>query len=863
MTKRLTKIVALVLALVMCTAVLTACPDEPVLSNKSTYNTTTGVMPSNWNEFTYSDNNDTQILSYISSSLFDYDYKFLNGEKYDANGNVIKENIVSGAFTTNYSAATKLEDVTASVDAKWGYTEEQKEKGGYAWKITLRNDLKWNDGTPITAADFEYSMKEILNPDFMNFRANTYYDTLMVKNAKTYFYSKAPLYSPIVPPYGEGEEPDYSFDMENNEVYLSTTREDMTFASYSLAWLVDYWGDPAGFAALEAVDDAANEFGFLLITDETLPLVEELMRYALQPFGIDWDKLDEETKPYYLMEMYYYVSGTGEHMDWENVGCYAIPEENAVVLCLDVQYDFLNEDGSLTVWAPYYMSSLPLVKKDLYESCKVEPAEGATLWTSTYCSDLATTASWGPYTLTEFVDGSHHRLAKNMNWFGWEMDQYKGQYKIDEIYTRKVEEFNTRWMGFLAGEYDDGALDTENVDEYADSKYVRYAPATGTFGMQLYSNLTVLKASENNNGILAIDEFRQAFNLALDRSDIISQIWPGSSTPCFGLVSVAYYYDVENAATLADGGSYRNNPIAKAGILRAYGYTEAADGTWSINDVEGLSLDEAYETLTGYNPELAKVRLQEAIDILLADPEHYGYDATKDITIVFGSSLDNDKQRFRCDYLQAVLNTLTEGTALEGKIKLVFDASAGAKWADAFRSGKTQIGFGYGFSGNAFNPFDIVGAFVNPDDSLNYHTYWDTSDIDMTLEMPAGDYEAAGETVTMSIQNWYYCLNGLAESEDQDCTYNWGAGAAPTDVRLMILSALEEITIKKSLSVMLVSDAGGSLLGAKFAYISDEYNTFMGFGGLRYMEVKYNDAEWANYVSQNNGDLSAEYKKSE
>ena len=66
-----------------------------------------------------------------------------------------------------------------------------------------------------------------------------------------------------------------------------------------------------------------------------------------------------------------------------------------------------------------------------------------------------------------------------------------------------------------------------------------------------------------------------------------------------------------------------------------------------------------------------------------------------------------------------------------------------------------------------------------------------------------------------------------------------------------------------SLYVMLISDAGGSLLGAKFAYISDEYNTFMGFGGLRYMEVKYNDAEWADYVSQNNGDLSAEYKKSE
>ncbi|MBR7185020.1 MAG: hypothetical protein IKD37_05355, partial [Clostridia bacterium] len=42
------------------------------------YNTTTSVMPSNWNEFTYADNNDTQIMSYIGSSFFEYDYKFEN-----------------------------------------------------------------------------------------------------------------------------------------------------------------------------------------------------------------------------------------------------------------------------------------------------------------------------------------------------------------------------------------------------------------------------------------------------------------------------------------------------------------------------------------------------------------------------------------------------------------------------------------------------------------------------------------------------------------------------------------------------------------------------------------------------------------
>ena len=104
---------------------------------------------------------------------------------------------------------------------------------------------------------------------------------------------------------------------------------------------------------------------------------------------------------------------------------------------------------------------------------------------------------------------------------------------------------------------------------------------------------------------------------------------------------------------------------------------------------------------------------------------------------------------------------------------------------------------------------------------------------------------------------------GLATEKEQAKKYNWDAGFAPAEARLTILSALEELTIKESRSVMLIADSGGSFLGAKFSYFSTEENVFMGFGGIRYMEVNYTDAEWAEYVAQNNNDLSAEYKKSE
>ena len=868
MNKKFRSILMMALCLVLVAVMAIGCAPKapevvPATFKQAEYNTTTQTMPSNWNELTYADNNDVQIMSYIGSSFFDYDYKFENDQKYNADGSINKAGIVAGAYTTNYSAATKLEDVTSLVDAKWGYTADQKKEGGYAWKITLRDDLKWDDGTPIKAADFVYSMQQQLDPKFMNFRANTYYDTLRIKNAKEYFFSGAPIYAPVVPAYDEN--PDYSFDINGTEVYLNTTTTSMTLAAYSLDQLInDYVGSKEAKAALKAIAEAANEYGYTLITEENKKVAMELVGYAIAPFGLDWSTMDDATKEEIFKETLFYVSGYGDEVAWDTVGMYSIDSENAIVVCLDTAFALTNKDGSLSYLAAYYMSSLPLVHKEKYEACKIAPANGATLWTSNYNSSLKTTASWGPYKLVEFEAGSHYKLVKNENWYGWNMEQYKNQYNITAINCRKVDEWSTVWMGFLNGTYDDATLDTDNVAEYMDSKYVYYSSnSTGTFGMQLYSNLNVLKNSGNNNGILAIPEFRQAFNLALNRSDIVEKIWPGTAIPCFGLINVAYYYDIENAPTLADGGQYRNTKQAKEGILRAYGFTQGADGKWSSGELKNLELDEAYESLTGYNPTLAKEKMAAAIAELTANAETYGYDSSKNITLVYGSSVDNDKQRHRATYLQDVLDDLTKGTALEDKIDVVFDASAGDKWAEAFRSGKTQIGFGYGFSGNPFNPFDVVGSFVNPDDDLNYHMYWDTSAIDMTLTMPAGDYEGAGQTITMSVQNWYYCLNGLAASEKQAKTYNWGAGFAPVEARLTILSALEEITIKESRSVMLIAESGGSFLGAKFSYISDVENVFMGFGGIRYMEVNYTDAEWTEYVKANNNDLTEEYKKSE
>ena len=816
--------------------------DTPI--KEADYNTSTSDLPSNWNELNYTDTNATQIMGYIASSFFEYDFKFVNDQKFLADGQINKDGIIPGGYTTNYSAAKKLEDVTAMVDAKWGYTIDQKRKGGYAWKITLRDDLRWDDGTPITAADFVWSMKQLLDPDFMHYRADTYINTVQIKNSRAYFFQNTDGtyetigslgYSSLADALATGEtlyiniwnmwETEGYVDVNGNECpeYVSIT--DMTV-----------WDTPDAWTSGTAFDAVWGEY-----------IYQHYSSY-LEP-GTGYDAC-------------IYVENTNRDVEWENVGIYSIDDENAIVICLDSPYYFLNDDGSLSYRSAYYMSGLPLVHREKYESSKVAPKNRGDLWTTTYCTSVETTASWGPYTLVAFDGSSHYRLEKNEFWFGWNMPEYKNQYNVNAINCYYVPYWEIAWDMFISGDLDDTTIANTIYSDYSDSKYVYYtSTATGTFGIQLYSNLDVLKESGNNNGILAIPAFRHAINLALDRSDVVSNIWPGTSVPCFGLVNSAYYYDVENASTLPDGGQYRNTKLAKEGILRAYGYVQSDDGTWGTGDISGLTLEEAYASLTGYNPALAREKLLEAIEELTNNADYYGYDPDRNITLVYGASINNDTQRFRADYLQGILDELTRGTALEDKIVVKFDASAGDQWADAFRTGATQIGFGYGFSGNAFDPFDIIGVFVNPYDSLNFHGYWDTSAIDMTITLPDGEYEGAGETITMSVLNWYFCLNGLAEGENQPMLYNFDAYHAPSEARLTILSAIEELVIKESRSIMLIADGGGNFISAKFSYITDVENTFMGFGGMRYIEVNYTDEEWVEFVDENGHNLSEVYKE--
>ena len=71
------------------------------------------------------------------------------------------------------------------------------------------------------------------------------------------------------------------------------------------------------------------------------------------------------------------------------------------------------------------------------------------------------------------------------------------------------------------------------------------------------------------------------------------------------------------------------------------------------------------------------------------------------------------------------------------------------------------------------------------------------------------------------------------------------------EFRLELIAALENVILSKYYSVPVTYEFSASLISFQTDYITYEYNTFMGYGGIQYMTYNYSDAEWVDYVAEN------------
>lgn len=825
--KKLLMLIAMVLVVVLCASVLTACKkdkgngggnvtkpgtgwEDPKMYTMREY---TAQMPSQWCTILTSDNVNNAMESYFMSSFYEFNYKF------DANGK-----IVPGAYTVEYSAATKLEDVTKKYAGKYGLAADAEK--GQAFAMTLRNDLKWDDGTPIKAADFVYTMMQQLSPKYLFATASNYYSgNYVIHNAQNYvkqgqkgWFDNGNMnlaYSDLA--LGA----DGKYTLKGNECTIALKKPLVWLQGNTLDSYVTnapQYFDTAAYASLLALADANGD---VAVTAESLALLTTVITAKAA-----WGETKENTVGYM------YVNYEYPAMDFSEVGYFVGDNEYELVMVIDGTLNPLDAEGNLTYEAGYYFSNWPLVKKDLWEKCEDTTK---TPYANSYCTTQEKSASWGPYKLTNYQDQKTYTVSRNDKWFGYGLPQYANQYQTDAIVTEKIEEWDTAWLAFQKGNLDGIGMNVKIAADYRTSKRAYFTPETWTFDLNIQSNANS-RTDKRNNLLLNYADFRKAISLSLDRDDYCAKNNP-SSQAALGLLNSMYYYDVEN------GKVYRESIQAKEAILNAYGATKNADGSWKVGETTYTDIEDALDATTGYNLTLARQLVENAIAQAKTDGK---YSDGEEIILTYGietQSADTDRVK---NWFQAAFDNMTKGTSIEGKVKIEYFMFSSATWSEQFSAGEYDLCFG-AWGNAAFNPaYLLCETQISAEN--RYATNWDPKTVSVTVKATPDDKHKDG-LYTYNLEQWRLILQGK-----DGCPVNFKN--FPMEDQLAALGAVETAILKEYYSIPVFSRYSASLMGYKVDYVSYEYNTFMGYGGIRYMTFNYDDTAWAEFVASNNNILN-------
>ena len=850
------KTLALLLAVLMVVSVFAGCSKTPAnnttANTEATGNTTepadTGdstytyedyvsVLATNWNPHTFETEDDDYLTEYLRPGLYTFMFNDELHPVTDAEGNT-KEPYTGYAIVPEMAAGDPV-DVTEQVKAdhpEFGIPESAT--SGYAYTIDLNQKATWDDGTPITADDYVESMKRLLDPAMMNYRATDYYaQNMCVAGAEqyskggttTYEYNTYDLADLTVGEDGQYVNPD------GQKMYVAMTIGCGQLDGDALQDYIDNYGeDYFDTSKWQTLVDATTDAGVAPLTAETLDALTTTIT------GNEaWGETDGSTIPMYLV----YAEEWAE-FPWENVGLYKSGDYQ-ITLVLSKALSGFNLYYSLaTNW---------LVKTDLYDAGITE-SNG--LKTTNYCSSVETTASYGPYKLASYQSGKALQLVRNENWYGYTDGQHEyvdptdGQtyqmYSTDVINCQVVEESATAKMMFLKGQLMSYALTADDMTTYRQSEYAHNNPKETVFFLILNGYKDAINNREAASDFdqkttdlqtMTLLSFRKAVAVTYDKELFAATISPARSG-AYGIIGNTYIYDPESGAT------YRSTDQAKQVLCDFY----------SVDTSKYANLDEAVASITGYDPEAAKELYKQAFDEAIAA----GYITDEDgdgisdqtVTIEYCMSVDSDFMTKTVDYLNEKMAEVTTGTPFAGKVKFVKSAPYGNDWNTKIKNGLSDTVLA-GWTGSKMNPFSLTDLYVNP--SYQYDASWFVSDtVDMTLTVPVN---GTPTEVTMNIHKWSDALNGTTVNEG-GVDYNFGEGQADVETRLSIMAGIEGKVLETYDYLPMLQDGSIFLLTQKAYYVVDEFNPVLAYGGLAYLKYNYNDAEWNAYVTEQGGELS-------
>ena len=595
------KIATLAVAAAMVSSVAlfaAGCGKKTEDTGSYTYREATTSLPTNWNPHSWESNTDGALMAYVTSPLVDM--SILNSEE--------------KTYQWVYEMATSVKDVTAANQTdltKYGVTlpagqTATNTTSGYVFEIELREGAAWENGEAITADDYVYSMQQLVNPEMLNYRANLYIaNESELAGAYNYYYSLQTEIFTAVADLG---------DYESMEAAV----ED------GLDVVIDMWNLWGLQGALDADGNECPQYVSISNTTKYRdPAVAEgeegdwisaseiyAQNAGMLTVGSEYDGV------------YIGVIVENENTDttWDNVGFYKV--DDYTVRYVTQSYVDLNT----------FMTSLTsnwLVYEDLYEELKETVGD---LVVTTYGTSKETTMSYGPYKIDSIDTGRQMKFSQNANWYGWDRDEdgkivtddygnyvSTTEFLVDGEHVRQYMTTNiqidvmtedTQELAFFRGELTTWNPPADQLGDYAMSDYLYQEDETYTLSLFFNTDLDALKAMDkagtNTNGVVVSNyNFRKAMSLAIDRS-AFCEASPGYK-PAYSLMNEQYYYDIYNDPNSV----YRNSEPAMQAICNLYG-VEYGEGT------PYATLEDAYNSITGYNATEAHDLLAKACDELVA-----------------------------------------------------------------------------------------------------------------------------------------------------------------------------------------------------------------------------------------------------
>ncbi len=340
---------------------------------------------------------------------------------------------VNGSETSSwkFEAATEITDVTSELSRETRTIWSIKGDNGRAFRITLDPRLCWDDGTPITAEDYVASMELLLSPERHNPNAKLFTKgNTAIKNGSEYYDSGAPVLKPVVTPYTDAAEADYSFDINSGVVFFplftGTTLSSVTVREYAERGLLSH-------EIYDKLLSYADAYGLVPYSSSTRDIVHEAIKEIVAALGVFYD---EEI----LKESLVLQNGNEHIVPFSEVGIFT--ED-------DISFIYITEQPAKMDEVLSLLENIWLVRTDLYDEEVDEDSEADK---THYGTSAESFSSFGPY-MIEKITNEGITLKRNPNWCERSLADEKEEYQADRVVFR-VLSYSDSISGFFAGTID-------------------------------------------------------------------------------------------------------------------------------------------------------------------------------------------------------------------------------------------------------------------------------------------------------------------------------------------------------------------------------------------------------------------------